>query len=86
MHRRKIGTILCTALCAALFAAAIGGSSALGASQSQIDALERQKEELVAQKEETAGKMQELEQQQATAMERKAVLEAYTDKMMTRNN
>ena len=75
MHRRKIGTILCTALCAALFVAAIGGSSALGASQSQIDALERQKEELVAQKEETAGKMQELEQQQATAMERKAVLD-----------
>ena len=75
MHRRKIGTVLCTALCAALFVAAIGGSSALGASQSQIDALERQKEELVAQKEETAGKMQELEQQQATAMERKAVLD-----------
>ena len=75
MHKHRFRIFACAFLAAALMLSTVTGTGALGVSQSDIDALERQKEEISAQKEETAGKMEELEQQQADALDRKAVLD-----------
>ena len=79
MRNRKLVSGMCIFLaalmCLSVVMSAVAGTGALGVSQSEIDALERQKEQIAAEKEEMSSAMEELEQQQATALERKAVLD-----------